>query len=705
MPMNLSPYRHPQNPQFLRLVTQTQGQYHLLITFLMVTLALWWPLVDKLGLSYRTSMELNDIIDKALPGCPSFQCEDMNLGDECLQFHYCEIIPCIRSLFGNPEFAHRLMHTGDWWWSVQTSLEAHHPGATVVPLIISSDKTQLMLFQNKSAYPIYMGIGNIPKEIHQKPSRTAQMLIGYILTTKLTGITNKATCCRTIANLFHSCMERVLHPIHAIGETGLAMWSGDGIWRRCHPILATFCLVPVDQLGNYIDFPAQNHVDMVDTYMLASEDIRQFRAPIFRPFWTALPLVDIFLSITPDVLHQLLQGVVKHVKAWLTRIFGAAEVDARCRTLPPNHHITLFTKGITTLSRISGKEHKNICRILLGLIINLALPGGQLPTRVIRAVRALLDFIQTLQHLEECLAHFHENKDIFIDLGVHSLLHYRSSITLFGTTDNYNMEQFEQLHIDFTKGAYHATNRKDEYSQMTVWLEHRGKVQMHMAFVEWQEQNDLTSPLISATSTGPFYGAIDFQDALADFIALINYPSASAAALRSQAADTLLPFWENSEDFEIVDSVVIQPEQKDAHGRTVPERFDTMLVCGRQDIMHGNNGHRIGQVQVVFQIPSKVIHDVFLNNAPTHLAYIEWFSPLSPRPDVNHLMYKVSRSVQGGCRHATVILVDRIMGSVHLIPQFGRATPHVTPLRGLCWQDDAVTVQDGVMPARQEKSG
>ncbi|KAH9039853.1 hypothetical protein EDB85DRAFT_1859358, partial [Lactarius pseudohatsudake] len=57
------------------------------------------------------------------------------------------------------------------------------------------------------------------------------------------------------------------------------------------------------------------------------------------------------------------------------------------------------------------------------------------------------------------------------------------------------------------------------------------------------------------------------------------------------------------------------------------------------------------------------------------LAYIEWFSPLSPTPDANHLMYKVSRLFQGGRRRATVIPVDDIMGSVHLIPRFGRATP------------------------------
>ncbi|KAH9008168.1 hypothetical protein EDB83DRAFT_2323339 [Lactarius deliciosus] len=735
-------------------------------------------LVDKLGLSYKTSAELNNLIDKALPGRPSFQCEDLVIGGETLQFHYRDIVPCIRSLFGNPEFAHELvfaperhytdaertcrvyseMHTGDWWWSVQMSLEARNAGATVIPLIISSDKTLLTHFRDKEAYPIYLGIGNIPKSTRRKPSRSAQMLIGYVPITKLVGITNKAARRRALASLFHSCMAKVLDPIRAYGETGLAMQSGDGTWRRCHPVFATFvgdypeqvlvtciykgrcpkCLVPVKQLGNYDIFPTRNHVDAIDTYLLASEDIRRFRAAcreaglksIFRPFWSVLPLVDIFVSITPDVLHQLLQGVVKYLTAWLTTIFGAAEVDARCRSLPPNHHISLFTSGISTLSQLSGKQHKDICRFLLGLVIDLALPGGQLPSRLIRAARALLDFVylaqysshtsKTLQRLEDSLARFHENKDVFIDLGVrehldipkfHSMLHYRSSITLFGTTDNYNTEQSERLHIDFTKDAYRATNRKNEYPQMTAWLERREKIQIRTASIEWQPQRDPTNTQTSTTSTGPLqvgtrylkmtlhptvkavtfdelaagYGAVDFQDALADFIALINYPGASAAMLRTRAADTLLPFRSvpvfhrikyASENSEIVDSAVIRPEQKDGRGRTVPQRFDTVLVRGkRQDVMHGSNGNRIAQVRVVFQIPSKVVHNVFFNDAPTHLAYIEWFSPLSPTPDINHLMYKVSRLTHRGRRRAAVIPVGSIIGSVHLIPRFGEATP------------------------------
>src|SRR6266702_5108409 len=338
------------------------------------------------------------------------------------------------------------------------SLKSHRPGATIIPLIISSNKTQLTIFCGKTAYPIYMGIGNIPKDIRRKPSQSTQMLIGYIPTSKLEGITNKAAHRRALANLFHSCMGKVLDPIRFYGETGLIMMCGDGTWRRCHPIFATFvsdypeqalvtctynghcpkCLVPHNQLGEYDYFPPWDYATTIDTYLLADEDVREFHAacrtaglkPVYHPFWQSFPLTDISLSITPDILHQLLQGVMKHLVAWLTdlALFGATEVNARCRSLPPNHHITLFMKGITTLSCVTGNEHKDMCRILIGLIVDLPLPGGQAPLRVVRAVHAILDFMylaqypshttDTLNCLEASLAQFHDNKDTFIDLGV-----------------------------------------------------------------------------------------------------------------------------------------------------------------------------------------------------------------------------------------------------------------------------------------------
>ena len=271
------------------------------------------------------------------------------------------------------------------------------------------------------------------------------------------GITNKAARRRAQANLFHACMEKLLAPIALYSETGIAMMSTDGIWRRCHPIFAVFvgdypeqalvtctyngrcpkCEVSWDQLGEYNDFPPCVHSDATKIYHLADNNIHHFNAacreaglkPVYHPFWLSLPFADVYQSITPDILHQLLQGIVRHLVTWLSSptVFGSNIINAQCRILPLNHSVAIFPKGIATLSRVSGKEHKNMCHILLGLIIGLPLSGGQVPSRVVKTDRAILDFVylaqlpthttDTLCHLQESLKLFHSNKAVFIDLG------------------------------------------------------------------------------------------------------------------------------------------------------------------------------------------------------------------------------------------------------------------------------------------------
>ncbi|KAN0131568.1 hypothetical protein V8E53_010676 [Lactarius tabidus] len=739
--------------------------------------------VNKLGLSFSSTKQLNDIIDKELPGRPPFETRSLVIGGETLELHFRNILACIRCIYSDPEFAQDLavaperhyadqektarvfneMYTGDWWWAVQTTLESNRPGATVIPVILSSDKTQLTLFCGKTAYPVYLTIGNIPKEIRQKPSRHAQILVAYIPTTKLEDIANKTGRRRAMSNLYHSCMQLILSPITACSETGVPMMSGDGIWRQCHPIYAVFvgdypeqllvtctynnrcpkCLVPYDELGTHTTFPPRDYDKARDAYLLSDGDAHAFhlacreagQKPVFHPFWETLPLTDVFISIAPDILHQLLQGVFKHLVAWLINTFGSSEIDARCRSIPPNHHISIFAKGISSLSRITGKEHKNMSRFLLGLVLDLPVPDGQVSPRIISAVRTLLDFLylaqlplhssNTLARMEESLSRFHNNKEVFVDLGtcnhfkipkLHSLTHYVPSIRLFGTTDNYNTEQTERLHIDFTKLAFGATNHKDEYYQMTTWLGRCEKVQLHSSFIKWRQRtNGDTTPSkmpigppcpgarslkIARTATlkavsfddlAQKYGAIEFQDALADFIARTNNPAASGAALSALASDTLIPFrsvpvhhrikFSSPDGSEIVDSIQVRPEQKDARGRQVPSRFDTALVCGKsasQDgLTHGTDGHRIVQVRVVFEIPKRVVEEVFTapnTPPPGYLAYVEWFSPIPITRGSNHHLRKVTRLTQNGRRRASIIPVTSIIRSVHLLPVFG---PHV----------------------------
>lgn len=145
-----------------------------------------------------------------------------------------------------------------------------------------------------------------------------------------------------------------------------------------------------------------------------------------------------------------------------------------------------------------------MCQFILGIIIDMHLPNNLSPSRLIWAVRALLDFLylaqypchstETLKLLKESLDCFHEYKSIFINLSIrehfnfpklHSLDHYLMYIKLFGTTDNYNTQYTERLHIDLTKDAYRATNHKDEYPQITMWLERKEKILVHEKYIEW----------------------------------------------------------------------------------------------------------------------------------------------------------------------------------------------------------------------------
>ena len=42
----------------------------------------------------------------------------------------------------------------------------------------------------------------------------------------------------------------------------------------------------------------------------------------------------------------------------------------------------------------------------------------------------------------------------------------------------------ERLHIDLAKDAYAATNYKDEFMQMTIWLEHKKQILHHHQYIE-----------------------------------------------------------------------------------------------------------------------------------------------------------------------------------------------------------------------------
>ena len=71
--------------------------------------------------------------------------------------------------------------------------------------------------------------------------------------------------------------------------------------------------------------------------------------PVVNPPQKDLPYVHTYCSITPNILHQLYQGILKHLINWVSQALSPLKIDVQCHQLPPNHNIQHFAKGITSL--------------------------------------------------------------------------------------------------------------------------------------------------------------------------------------------------------------------------------------------------------------------------------------------------------------------------------------------------------------------
>ncbi|KZV66206.1 hypothetical protein PENSPDRAFT_689159 [Peniophora sp. CONT] len=606
----------------------------------------------------------------------------------------------------------------------------------------------------------------------RKTSLQAQVLLGYLPVAKLEGITNDEKRRRALCNIFHTCMRDLLKPLRDVAEDGVVLASGDGVRRRCHPLLAAYVgdypeqilvagvkstLCPKGKLDKKF-FGTEDHCELRDADAIVKalkhrdthpNDLRGYidgcQAVGVKPvntLWKDYPHCDIYLAITPDILHQLYQGVLKHLIVWLKHVYGPKAIDARFKCLPANHQLRQFNKGISTLSRVTGKEHQDVCRVLLGVIADMEPVREGSRGRVLVATRALLDFIylaqypeaseDTLTQLAAALKRFHKYKDVFETMGarthfnlpkLHSLAHYVDSIKLFGTADNFNTSYSERLHIDYTKSAWRATNRKDEYPQMTLWLQRREQILAHQRFINWRLQDrpsvqDMPrarlpgEPVLrkkiarhpnvkclTFEKADRLYGAEDFEEKVKDCVLRLMHPEDTDREIAEAVDDMILgvnsvcafhrvKFWhpdvqEREGDLvqELPDSIIARPAYRDTQRRERKGRFNMAEVD--ED---GDGKLRIGQVRLIFSFTKKGRERVFGDarpDLPEHFAYVEWFSRTPANGHRWHGLKLVERSLIEDERVVSVVPLDRIKRSVSLIPHFG---PQLNPT----WNADNV---------------
>jgi nitrogen fixation-related uncharacterized protein len=364
--------------------------------------------------------------------------------------------------------------------------------------------------------------------VRRKPSARATVLLGYIPTSKLKecySVDKERQL--AIHQLFHDCMRMMLAPLVTAGKDGEKMVCSDGYIRHVYPIVAAYiadypeqclvvackenacptCLVNPKERGNTTRAPLRQ---AKDTRRVLSEQSRGLKPPEFQqhnlrplnPFWTDLPYCDIHTCITPDLLHQLHKGVFgDHVAEWTVEAMrnGKKELDQRYKAMPRHPKLRHFKNGVSHTTQWTGKEYKAMEKVFVGAI------AGGVDDKIVDAARGLVDFIhyahfethtdESLGALDHSWSAFHANKDIFKTVGplrehfninkLHNIRHYVDAVKSRGTTDGYNTENSERLHIDHAKKAYASSNFNDYTAQMTTWFTRQESVAQFDSYLWW----------------------------------------------------------------------------------------------------------------------------------------------------------------------------------------------------------------------------
>lgn len=339
------------------------------------------------------------------------------------------------------------------------------------------------------------------------------ILIAYLPITDLSCISSPAQRSQKSWELFHACLQIILEPIKEASKEGVEALCADGYVRRIHPILAAYiadfpeqclvtcarqnrcpvCVVPADDRGSSEQFAKRTKkwtLDAVEDYAEGHKATAQRRGvrPVW-PFWADLQFVDIATCITPDLLHQLNKGVFKdHVVKWCTKLLGEKEVDRRLKGMTRFRGLRHFANGISVISQWTGNEAKQLGKTFLPVI------AESKEGEAVSAARSLIDFMyrahmpemsdDDLEALDHDLAEFHSSKEVFGETGVldtddmfdgipkiHMLNHYTESIRELGTTDGYNSETPERLHIDYVKDGWRMSNHNHPLDQMAFYLQ------------------------------------------------------------------------------------------------------------------------------------------------------------------------------------------------------------------------------------------
>ncbi|KAG2101879.1 uncharacterized protein F5147DRAFT_746938 [Suillus discolor] len=323
---------------------------------------------------------------------------------------------------------------------IAQNLETH--GSTFVPLIMGSDKIIILVATGHTEYhPLYLSIGNIFNSV-RRAHRNGVVLVGFLAIPKSTREHNG---CSHYRNFWQQLFQRSL----AIFFESVKMCLAD----------------PKDlDSGQPCLHRREEHTELLVDQLTCKQ--LWFKYGIIGdliPFTNDFPHADIHELLSPDLLHQIIEGTFKdHLVDWV------------------EEYLTI-THGAHHAAEIMDDIDRRIAAVYIPAI------KDHVPEDITCAFSVCLDFCYLVRHealteddflqVQEALDRFHQYREIFKTSGAtksfslpcqHSMCHYILMIRLFGAPNGLCSSITESKHIKAVKEPWHRSSRFKAVGQMLL---------------------------------------------------------------------------------------------------------------------------------------------------------------------------------------------------------------------------------------------
>jgi Plavaka transposase len=329
------------------------------------------------------------------------------------------------------------------------------PTAMLLGTLLSSDKTNITAMTgDRWAHPLLISLANIKMEHRSKGSHHSFLLLALLPIPKFVE-KNKKVRGVLESRLIHECLDLVLSPLKTAASVGVMLSDPRGFSQYCFTPLAVYVadtpeaamlsavggktsfhtMASYKQLGDSYQHEPRtastmltqlrdlaSRVDPIqDIYAYFQEATKLRLNRVHQPFWRDWSLAEPCVFFVPEPLHHFHKQFWDHDLKWCINALGRTEIDFHFSVLQPHTGYRHFREGVSKIKQVTGRDHRNIQRYIVGIIA-----GATLNDFVI-AIRALIEFHylaqapviddKTCAKIQKALQLFHSHKQAILDAG------------------------------------------------------------------------------------------------------------------------------------------------------------------------------------------------------------------------------------------------------------------------------------------------